>query len=83
MVCPGEIAESNTRNAISAFLKVALFESDIFHIVDKKCRPVVVLLESEAAVKKTDVPDVAEVPCISRNRSNFTGKVLVVLFGVQ
>ena len=83
MVCLNGVAESYTRNAISTFLEVALFESDIFPVVDNQCGPVVVLLEPEAAVKKTDIPDVAEVPCVRWNCPNMARKPLVVFFWVQ
>ena len=83
MVYPGGIAESNTRNAIIAFLEVALLESDILPVVDKKCRPAVILLESETTVKKMDIPDVPEVPCVCRNATHLARKPLVVFFGCQ
>ena len=83
IIYTGGIAKTNTRNAISTFLEVALFESDIFPIVDHQCGPVIVLLEPEAAVKKTDIPDVAEVPCVRGNGPYMARKPLVVFFGVQ
>ncbi len=48
--CPGDIAVSNARNAVCTFFEVALFESDIFPVVDDQRRSVVVLFEPEAAV---------------------------------
>lgn len=83
MVCPGGIAESNTRKAISTFPEFALFESNIFPVVDNKCGPVVVLLESEAAVKKTNIPDMTEVPCVGANGPHAARKPLIVFSRVQ
>ncbi len=60
-----------------------MLESDIFPVVDNQCRPVVILLETEAAVEKTDILDVAEVPCVCGNGPHVARKALVVFCRVQ
>ena len=76
-------SESDARNAIGAFLEVALLESDVFPVVDKACGPVVVVFETEPAVQKTDIPDVAEVPCVRRYSPYVAWEPLVVFCRVR
>ena len=62
MVCPGSIAESNTRNAIGTFLELALFQSDIFPVVDNTAVVRGDAYAGFAGTQDTDVlePDVFE-----------------------
>jgi len=79
----GSVAGYNPRITIRTSLEITFIQCDIYSVIDYHCRPVVVLFVSEAAVKETDILNVAQVPGVRGNRAHVPGEPFVVLFRVE
>ncbi len=75
----GSVAGYNPRITIRTFLEITFIQCDIYSVIDYHCRPVVVLFVSEAAVKETDILNVAQVPGVRGNGAHVPGEPFVVL----